>query len=90
MAKSTVPITATGQAVTGIGSLTGVVVSTHTNGTLKLIDSPNGTSGRVVLDTFTFASGSSVVLFPSLEFYEGLHAIVGGTGVSLSLITEPN
>lgn len=84
-------ITATGQAVVGNGSISGVIVCSHTSGTLKLVDSPNGASGRVVLDTYTFATGSGVVIFPGpLEYYEGLYATVGGTGVSLELIQSPN
>ncbi len=84
-----VNITATGEAYVGSGSIAGVIVPSHTSATLKLNDSPNSATGRVVLDTYTFAAGSGVTIFPSpLDFYEGLFATVGGTG-TIELIINP-
>lgn len=82
MAKNT-NITASGDVYTGRGSVAGVIVNSHSNGTLILNDSPGGASGRAIFggaDGYTFASGSQVVEFPEpLDFYEGLYAEVGGT-----------
>lgn len=89
MAKNT-NISATGQAIVGPGRLLSLVVCAHTSGTLKLNDAPNSAVGRVVLDTYTFATGSQVIDLKGLEYYEGLFATVGGTAVSLELVTTPD
>lgn len=74
--------------VTGSGSLAGIVVNSHTNGTLKLWDNTAG-SGTVILNTITFASGPQVILFPfPISFYTGLFATVGGT-IDYTLLTLP-
>jgi hypothetical protein len=85
-----VNITATGQAFTGNGVISGVIVCSNSSGTLKLNDQPGaGNLGRTVLDTYTFAAGSSSVIFPSpLQFTDGLFATVGGTGVFELVINE--
>jgi len=88
MAKN-IPVTATGQAVVGVGQVHGVIVSSHSSGTLKLTDAPNSDVGRVILPTYTFASGSQVVEFPApVEYYEGLYATVGGTAVLELIVTR--
>lgn len=71
----------TSQAVaTGSGKLYGIVINSHTSGTLKLWDNTAG-SGTVILNTITFAAGSGIVLnFPvPIGFNIGLFATVGGT-----------
>lgn len=70
----------TSQAVkSGNGTFYGVVVNSHTNGTLKFWDNTAG-SGTVLLNTFTFPSGSGIYQFPKgINFYTGLFATVGGT-----------
>jgi hypothetical protein len=72
-----ISIVATGQAHTGKGSISGFVVSSHSSGTLKLVDAPNSAVGRVLMPTWTLATGPQVVTFPKpLDFYEGVHATV--------------
>ena len=57
---------------TGAGVVTGVIVNSHTSGTMKLWDSTTAT-GTIIVNTYTFPTGSSVVTFPSpIEFYTGL------------------
>lgn len=90
MSKNTVPLSATGQAIVGKGRLLGILVCAHSSGTIKLNDSPNSVVGRVVVDTFTFPTGSSYQPMGGLEYYEGLFATIGGTGVSLELVTTPD
>jgi len=70
----------TSQAVkTGPGSLYGIVVNSHSSGTLKIWDNTTGT-GTVILNTITFAAGPGVYMFPpGISFYTGLYATVGGT-----------
>jgi hypothetical protein len=96
MAKNTVPMTASGQAqyapnhpVIGVGKVAGVIVCSHTSGTLKLVDSPNSQVGRVICDTWTLAAGPQVITFPEpLDFYEGVNAAYGGT-VNIELVIVP-
>jgi hypothetical protein len=88
MAKN-VNISVTGQAYVGPGTITGVIVTSHSSGTLKLNDSPNSAVGAVVLDTVTFAAGPNSFIFPGpIDFYQGLFATVGGTG-TFELIISP-
>lgn len=81
--------TATGQVVVGVGNISGVIVSSHTSGTFKLVDSPNSTIGRVLVETWTLAAGPQVITFPEpLDFYEGVHAVIGGTAVLQFVYTK--
>lgn len=78
MSKNTAPQSATGQALVGKGIVDKVIVSTHSSGVIRLIDSPNSTSGRVILD-YTVPSGAQI-LDIGLEYYEGVHVqLVSGT-----------
>lgn len=64
---------------TGTGKVYGVIVNSNTSGTIKLWDDVTAT-GTVLVNTYTFASGSSVVTFPEpLNFTTGLYATIGGT-----------
>lgn len=72
---------ATGLIKTGPGNLYGIVVNSHTSGTMKLWDNTAG-SGKVILNTITFAAGSGIVLdLPSggVNFSTGLFFTAGGT-----------
>jgi len=62
------------------GSLYGIVVNSHSSGTLKVWDNTAG-SGTVLLNTITFAAGSGIQLnFPTgVSFNTGLFVTVGGT-----------
>lgn len=76
-------ITASGQVKVGNGQVSGFIVNSHTSGTLKLWDSLSA-SGVVIIDTYTFPAGSSIVDFPwikenQIEFQTGLYATIGGT-----------
>lgn len=70
----------TSQAIkSGVGTLYGIVVNSHTSGTLKLWDNTAG-SGTVIMNTFTFPAGSCAYSFPNgINFNTGLFATVGGT-----------
>jgi len=60
--------------VSGNGVVYGFVVNSHSSGTLKLWDSLTAT-GDVIINTFTFPSGSGSYTFPApLNFHTGLFA----------------
>jgi len=60
--------------VSGNGVVYGFIVNSHSAGTLKLWDN-TAASGRVLMNTFTFPTGSSVQRFPQpLNFHTGLYA----------------
>lgn len=64
---------------TGSGTLYGFIVNSHTSGTLKLWDNTSAAS-TVIMNTFSFPTGSSVQLLPmGVSFYTGLYATIGGT-----------
>lgn len=72
-------LSASAQIKSGGGTLYGVIVNSHTAGTLKLWDSLTA-SGTVIMNTYTFATGSQVIMFPQgVSFYTGLYATIGGT-----------
>ena len=61
------------------GTVYGVIVNSHTSGTLKLWDNTAG-SGKVLMNTYTFTAGSGNIMFPmGISFNTGLYATVGGT-----------
>ena len=79
MAKNVVAQSATGQSVVGVGTVSKVIVHTHSSGVIKLVDSPNSTAGRVILADYTLPTGAQI-LDLGLEFYEGVHfVLVSGT-----------
>ena len=79
MAKVSLPLSANGAVATGVGKVKRVIVGTHSSGVIKLIDSPNSTSGRVLLD-ITLAAGAQVLDLGDIEFYEGVYfQLVSGT-----------
>ena len=79
--KNTVAITATGQAITaGRGTITHIIVGTHSSGVIRLTDSPSGASGRLILTDYTLPAGAQVIDLGGLEFYEGVYfTLVSGT-----------
>lgn len=79
MECKSVNVAATGLVVTGQGRLYGIIVNSHSSGTLKLWD--NVLAGQeFIMNTFTFPAGSGVYMFPTpMTFNVGLFATVGGT-----------
>jgi len=71
-------ITSSSLIKTGAGVLKGIVVNSHTSGTLKLWDNTAG-SGTVIFNTISFAAGPNFIKLPAVEFSTGLYATVGGT-----------
>lgn len=71
-------ITASALLVTGAGVVTGIIVSSHTNGTLKLWNSLTA-SGTVAMDTYTYAAGSQTIPLFGIRFNTGLYADMNST-----------
>ena len=80
-------ITADTLIKTGFGKVAGVIINSHTSGTLKLWDNTSAAT-TVIMNTFTFTAGSGSLMFPSpICFNTGLYADIGGT-VDLTIIWE--
>lgn len=71
-------LTASGLVKTGYGSVVGVIINSHTSGTLKLWDNTTG-SGTVINNTISFAVGERYINLFSEGFTTGLFATIGGT-----------
>lgn len=72
-------ISASALVKTGQGAVYGVIVNSHTSGTLKLWDNTSAAS-TVIANTFSFPAGSGVYMFgPGISFNTGLYATIGGT-----------
>lgn len=63
----------------GPGTLYGIIVNSHSSGTIKIYDSLTQ-ANTVIMNTFSFPTGSGVYMFPmGVSFYTGLSFTVGGT-----------
>lgn len=71
-------ITASGLIKTGQGVILGVIINSHTAGTLKLWDNTAG-SGTVLFETITFGAAERDIDFFGAKFTTGLYATIGGT-----------
>lgn len=71
-------LSASGQVNVGQGVAVGVVINSHTTGTLKLWDSLTAT-GTVLCNTMSFAVGERFIPLFSANFTTGLFATIGGT-----------
>lgn len=63
---------------TGAGQAYGVVINSHTTGTLKLWDN-TAASGTVLCETISFAVGERFIPLLGATFGTGLYATIGGT-----------
>lgn len=72
-------ITADTLIKTGAGRVFGILVASHTSGSIKLWDNTSAAT-TVLLNTYSYSSGSQVISFPAgIEFTTGLYADVTGT-----------
>lgn len=72
-------MSASAQVKAGSGIFYGFTVNSNSSGTIKVWDALTAT-GRVIMNTYTFPAGSSVVTLPaSAVFGTGLFVTIGGT-----------
>lgn len=70
-------LTASALVKTGQGVVTGVVVNSHTAGTLKLWDNTSAAT-TVIFNTITFGAAERFIPFYGAKFTTGLFATIGG------------
>ena len=74
---------------TGGGTVSGIIVNSHSSGTFKLYDGLTS-AGTLILNTYTPASGSSVIEFPEeIEFYTGLY-FDKTNAIDATIVWSPN
>lgn len=71
-------ITASTLIKTGAGQAMGVIIGSHTSGTLKLWDNTSAAT-TVLVNTMTFGASERWIPFFGAHFVTGLYATVGGT-----------
>ena len=76
--NKSVNLTASALVKTGSGTVTGVVINSHTSGTLKLWNN-TAASGTVLFNTISFAVGEHSINLFDANFTTGLYATIGGT-----------
>lgn len=73
-----IEVTADALVYTGTGCVVGIIVSSHTTGSIKLYDN-TAASGTVLLPTYTYATGSQFIPLFGIKFGTGVYADVTGT-----------
>lgn len=63
---------------TGFGTVSAIIVNSHSTGTIKLWDNTSA-AGTVICNTITFATGERVIDLKEISFNTGLYATIGGT-----------
>lgn len=71
-------ITASTLIKTGYGSIKGVIINSHTSGTLKLWDNTSAAT-TVICNTISFGVGERFVPLYDISFITGLYATIAGT-----------
>jgi hypothetical protein len=75
---SYVNLSASALVKTGAGQVYGVIVNSHTSGTLKLWDNTSAAT-TVLCNTITFAAGERWIPLFGMTFGTGLYATIAGT-----------
>jgi hypothetical protein len=63
---------------TGAGRAVGIIVGSHSGGTVKLWDNTTA-AGAVLVNTMTLAAGERFVNLADTAFNTGLYVTIGGT-----------
>lgn len=71
-------ISASGLVKTGAGIVAGVIINSHTSGTLKLWDNTSAAT-TVICNTMSFGVGERFIPIFKLAFSTGLFATIAGT-----------
>ncbi len=69
---------ASGLVKTGNGTIKGIIVGSHSSGTIKLWDAVTATT-PVLVNTMTLAAGERWIPLFGAEFTTGLFVTIGGT-----------
>lgn len=79
-------LTASAQIKAGQGVAIGVIINSHTSGTLKLWDALTATT-PVLCNTITFGASERFIPLYNVNFTTGLYATIGGTA-DITIIYE--
>lgn len=79
-------LAASAVVATGPGVIAGVVINSHTSGTLKFWDNTAG-SGTVIFETITLAAGERWIPLFGAKFTTGCYLTIGGTA-NVTVITN--
>lgn len=78
MANKYKNISASNLVKTGFGTISAVIVNSHTSGTIKLWDNTSA-AGTVICNTITLVAGERVIDLGGISFNTGLYVTIGGT-----------
>lgn len=78
LSKNITNLTIPNLIYTGAGVALGLVINSHTAGTIKVYDGITA-AGTVLFNTITFNAGEHFIPFYGARFYTGLFVTVGGT-----------
>lgn len=85
-----IPITASGVIAALPGAnLIGVIVSSHTSGTIKFWDNASVGSGTVLVDTYTYATGSQTIPLFGVKCINGIYADLNSTTQKITVVYNP-
>lgn len=71
-------LTASALVATGQGVIEGIIINSHTSGTLKLWDNTSAAT-TVICETMSFAVGERFIPMYDINFAVGLYATIAGT-----------
>jgi len=71
-------ISASALVKTGAGQVYGIIINSHSSGTIKLWDNTSAAT-TVLCNTITFAAGERWIPLFGMTFGTGLYATIGGT-----------
>jgi len=71
-------ISASGLVKTGNGKIKGIIINSHTGGTVKLWDAVSA-AVPIICNTITFGAAERFIPLYDIEFTVGLFATIGGT-----------
>lgn len=71
-------LTASGLVKTGFGKVKGIIVASHTGGTIKLWDNTSGAT-TVLVNTMTLGAAERFIPLYDVTFNVGLYVTIGGT-----------
>jgi hypothetical protein len=71
-------LSASGLVKTGYGTVAGIIIASHTGGTVKLWDNTSAAT-TILVNTMTFAAGERFVPLYDAAFNVGLYVTIGGT-----------